>query len=293
MHGRMQAIAISVVFVLLSLLLPPLSMISAAAVALVTLRKGHREGIVTIFGSAIAVGILGQLLFGSPGFAVAYALGFWVPIWIFAILLRESGQLVLALEAAFGIGFLIIFGVYLISSDPASVWQDRLYMVLQPVIQNPPTGIDTDQIESLIQVVSHYMTGILVSGSIISLVLAMLLGRWWQALLFNPGGFRKEFLGVKSHALTGYLILLFLVLAGLSSGLVAEGMQNATILAFFFYLVFGVSVLHVLISATSMSRLLLPVMYIVMFLVPHALIPVALVGFTDTWANWRGRVAAK
>jgi hypothetical protein len=293
MRGRMQAIAVAVVFIQLSLLLPPLSILSAAAIALVTLRKGQRDGGITIFGAGVAAGVLGLILFGSPAFVIAYALGFWLPVWIFSILLRESGQLALTLEVALGLGLLGIIGMYLISSDPASMWHERLQLVLQPLIKSPPPGIEIEQIETGIVVISRYMTGILVTGSVVSLVLAVLLGRWWQALLFNPGGFRKEFLGVKSHALIAYLVVMIIALAGLTSGWIGESMQNAGILAVFFYLIIGVSVLHVLISATSMRRWLLPVMYIVMFFVPHVLLPIALFGFTDTWANWRGRVAAK
>jgi Predicted membrane protein (DUF2232) len=292
MRGWMQAIAVAAVSILLSFLLPPLSILSAAAIGLVTLRKGSRDGIVTILGAGFAVGILGQMLLGSPGFAIAYALGFWLPVWIFSTLLRESGQLGLTLEVALGLGLLGIIGIYLINPDPASMWHERLQLVLQPLLENPPPGIEIEQIETGILTISHFMTGILVTGSVVSLVLAMLLGRWWQALLFNPGGFRKEFLSLKSHAIIAYVILLIFVSASLTSGPIAEGMQNASILAFFFYLIVGTSVLHVLVSATSMSKFLLPVMYILMFFVPHVLLPVALVGFTDTWANWRGRIAA-
>lgn len=293
MRGRMQAMMIAAVFILLSLLLPPLSILSAAAVALVTLRNGPRDGIVAVCGTGIAVGILGQILFGGAGFVVAYALGFWVPVWVFSVLLRESGQLGLTLEAALGLGLIGIIGIYLISSDPASMWYEKLRLILQPLMQNPPQGIELEQVETGISLISHYMTGILVTGSIVSLVLAMFLGRWWQALLFNPGGFRKEFLALKSHAFVAYAILLIFILAGLGSGALKEGMQNAGILACFFYLTVGVSVLHVLISATSISKWLLPVMYILMLFVPHVLLPVAVVGFTDTWADWRGRIAAK
>lgn len=292
MRGRMQAVVVAVVFILLSFLLPPLSIMSAAAIALVTLRKGQSDGLVTIFGAGMVVGIFGQILLGSPGFVIAYALGFWLPVWIFSVLLRESRQLGLTLEVALGLGLLGIVGFYLLDSDPASMWQQRLQLILQPLTKNPPQGIEIEEIEAGVLAISHYMTGILVTGTILSLVLAILLGRWWQALLFNPGGFRKEFLGVKFHAVIAYIFLLVFVLASLNRGLLSEGMQNASILAFFFYLIVGVSVLHVLISASSIRGFLLPTMYILMFFVPHVLLPVALVGFTDTWANWRSRVAA-
>lgn len=292
MRGRMQAVVAAAVFVVLSFLLPPLNVMSAAVVALVTLRMGSREGLVTIFGAGVAVGVLGQVLFGNSGFVIIYALGFWLPVWIFSVLLRESGQLGLTFEVALGLGLMGIIGIYLFIQDPALMWQGKLQMVLQPLINSPPQGVEVEQIETGIVTISHYMSGILVTGTIMSLVLAMLLGRWWQALLFNPGGFRKEFLGLKSHGAIAYVFLIVFALASLNSGSIGEGMQNASILAFFFYLIVGVSVLHVLVSATSMPGLLLPTMYILMFFVPHVLLPVALVGYTDTWANWRTRMIA-
>lgn len=292
MRGRMQAILIAAVVVVLSLLFPPLSLLSAAAIALVTLRNGPREGLITIAGAGVAIGILGQILFNNAAFVITYALGFWIPVWIFSILLRESRHLNLTLEVALCLGFLVVFGIYLLNSDPASMWQERLHWALQPLIDNPPPGIEVEQFESIIKVMSHYMTGIFVTGSIISLIFGMLLGRWWQALLFNPGGFRKEFLGLKPHSPVAYISILVFIAAMLDKGELGEGMINAGILAFSFYLIIGTSVLHVLIATTSFSRYLLPLMYVLMLFVPHVLAPVALLGFTDTWANWRGRATA-
>ncbi len=292
MRGRMQAVVAVAVFMLLSFVLPPLSILSASAVSLVSLRGGQREGMITIMGAALAVGILGQGLLGSSGFVVAYALGFWLPVWIFAVLLRVSGQLGFTLEVGLGLGLVAIVAIYLFGSDPAVMWQERLGMILEPLAANPPPGVELGQIETSIQAVSHYMTGILVTGTIVSLVLAMLVGRWWQAMLYNPGGFREEFLSLRPRSAVAYIFLGVFLLAGMENGLLSEGMRNACILGFFFYLIIGVSVVHVLISATRMKGILLPAMYILMFFVPWALLPVALAGYTDAWMNWRARVLA-
>ncbi|MGH8500131.1 MAG: hypothetical protein ACRERV_15200, partial [Methylococcales bacterium] len=190
MRGRMQAMLIAVVFIFLSLPLPPLNIISAAAVALVTLRQGQRAGLITIFGAGAALGILGQILFDNAGLAITYALLFWLPVWILSVLLRESGQLALTFEAALGLGVLGIVGIYLFNSDPASIWQEKLQSFVSPMMKNTPPGIEIEQIETLIKLGSHYMTGAIAAGSLVSFISAILIGRWWQAMLFNPGGFR-------------------------------------------------------------------------------------------------------
>lgn len=291
MRGRSQAILVAAVSLFL-FPLPPLNIISAAAVALVTLRQGQRDGLVTMFGAGIALTIVG-IIFAVPGVVIVYALLFSFSVWIFSVLLRESGRLAVTFEVALSLGLLVVFAVYLIQSDPPSMWREKMQLVLNPLIKNPPPGIEIEPIETAIQIGVHYMTGVVVAGSVVALVAALLLGRWWQSVLFNPGGFRKEFLSLKADAIIGYAFLLILVLPGLSSGLFRESLLNAGILGFSFYLIVGISVLHALLAATSAGPILIPVMYILLLFVPYVLFAVALLGFSDSWANWRSRVAVK
>ena len=278
------------VLAMLSFILPPLSILSAAAVALVSLRNGQSEGILIMVVAVIAVGILSQVLFGDFVFAVGYTLGFWLPVWLVASVLRETGRLSVAFEVVLALGLIAIGMFYLFSDDPAIFWQQRLQMILQPMLDDPASSIEPDSLKQGLSVASHYMTGILVTGTVSTLILSLLVGRWWQANLYNPGGFRKEFLSVKPRSLIAYVCLGVFLIAIMGSGPLGEMMQNMSVLAFFLYLVVGTAVLHVLVSATKLKRLLLPALYVTVLLIPHAMLPVALVGFTDTWQNWRRRV---
>ncbi len=290
MQGRMQAAMVASVLAMLSFILPPLGILSAAAVALVSLRNGQSEGILIMVVAVIAVGILSQVLFGDFVFAVGYTLGFWLPVWLVASVLRETGRLSVAFEVVLALGLIAIGMFYLFSDDPAIFWQQRLQMILQPMLDDPASSIEPDSLKQGLSVASHYMTGILVTGTVSTLILSLLVGRWWQANLYNPGGFRKEFLSVKPRSLVAYVCLGVFLIAIMGSGPLGEMMQNMSVLAFFLYLVVGTAVLHVLVSATKLKRLLLPALYVTVLLIPHAMLPVALVGFTDTWQNWRRRV---
>ncbi len=291
MQGRMQAATVASVLAILSFVLPPLSILSAAAVALVSLRKGQFEGILIVAVAVVAVGALGQVLFGDFVFAVGYALGFWLPVWVISIVLRETGRLSVAFEVVLALGMIAIGTVYLLSDDPAIFWQQRLQLIMQPMLDDPSIGVEPDKLKHGLSVASHYMTGILVTGTVSTLILSLLVGRWWQANLYNPGGFRTEFLLVKSRSLVAYVCLCVFVIAIIANGSLGEATQNMSVLAFFLYLVVGTAVLHVLVSATKLKRMLLPAFYVTVLLIPHAMLPVALVGFTDTWQNWRRRVA--
>lgn len=291
MRGRIQAISVATGFLLLSLVLPPFNIVSAATVVLVTLRLGLRDGLITIAAGAFGAALLGLIVIQSPGVVTGYALALWLPVWMFSVLLRESRRWEIMIEAALVLGMLAIAGVYLLGSDPASAWREHLSLALERLTENPPPGVEADQITSLIEPVSRFMTGIIVSGSFASLISAMLLGRWWQSVLYYPGGFKKEIASLKPHAAIGYAFLLIFVLAGFTDGKLAEAFRNLSVLGFFFYLILGTIILHGIVATWSAARILLPGLYIVLLFIPHALIPVALIGFTDHWVNWRGKSA--
>jgi len=65
MRGRLQAVMSVTVLGILSLLVTPVSVLSGAAVGLVTMRHGAREGMFVIIGSWFASSILSYLLFAD------------------------------------------------------------------------------------------------------------------------------------------------------------------------------------------------------------------------------------
>ena len=51
--------------------------------------------------------------------------------------------------------------------------------------------------QALIEGLSRWMTGAFAASLYVQFLLALLLGRWWQAVLYNPGGFGAEFRGLR------------------------------------------------------------------------------------------------
>ncbi|MGR8952916.1 MAG: DUF2232 domain-containing protein [Gammaproteobacteria bacterium] len=282
MRGRMQAIIVASALALLSLKFPPISIFSSAAVALVTLRRGAAEGMYVLFGAGIAAALLGHFLIDSFQFALLYAALLWLPIWVIAILLREGRQLSLAVEIAVFIGMLGVAGFYLYESDPAAMWAGLLEQMVQ---QNAPIK----DIKNWISEFSHYMTGVFAAGTVFSLLFGLFLGRWWQSLLYNPGGFRQEFLELNTSPKLALSSLLVLAVAFFASGTLSEVAWNIAILLFVLYTIIGTSVLHVVFAQTKLSRYAVPLFYATLFLVPQVLPPVAVVGLIDAWINIRKR----
>ena len=67
---------------LLSLMMPPVSVVSSATVALVTLRRGGFEGLYVLVCSSLAAGILGFFATGNYQFALLYVMVLWLPVWL-------------------------------------------------------------------------------------------------------------------------------------------------------------------------------------------------------------------
>jgi hypothetical protein len=284
MRGRTQAIIVASSLALLSLKFPPISIFSSAAVALVTLRLGAAEGMYILAGAGIAAALLGHFLIDSYQFALLYASLLWLPIWLIAILLREGRQLSLSVEIAVFIGMLGVAGFYLYNPDPAAMWSSLLEQMVQ---QNAPIK----DIKGWISEFSRYMTGVFAAGTVFSLLFGLFLGRWWQSLLYNPGGFKQEFLDLNTSRKLATSSLLVLAIAFFASGTLSEIAWNMAILLFVLYTVIGTSVLHVVFAQTKLSRYAVPLFYVTLFLVPQVLPPVAVVGLIDAWLNIRKKIS--
>ncbi|MGR8980267.1 MAG: hypothetical protein ACU84H_09275 [Gammaproteobacteria bacterium] len=280
MKGRIQAMIVASTLALLSLKIPPISILSSATVALVTLRRGGSEGIYVLISSSVAAGVLGYAFIGNYQVGLLYGLVLWLPVWVISIVLREGRQLTLAVEIAVLVGIFGVIGFYLYVDDPSAIWQS----ILQQMV---PDNVSVEDVQQRVDVLSHYMTGIVAAGTVFGLLFGLLLGRWWQAVLYNPGGFREEFLSLNTSPKLALVSIAVVVLAILGPVSLSEIAWNVTILLFVLYLFIGTAVLHTVFAVMKQGRYLVPMFYITLLLLPHALLPVALIGLSDAWLNIR------
>jgi len=265
---------------LLSLMMPPVSVVSSAAVALVTLRRGASEGLTILVCSSVAAGLLGFLIIGNYQFALLYVMVLWLPVWLISIVLREGQHLSLAVEIAILIGIFGVIGFYLYAPEPAAMWKAVLSQMV-------PADAPVADIQRTIDVLAHYMTGVVAAGSVFGLLFGLFLGRWWQANLYNPGGFKQEFLALDTKPRLSIGSIVVVAIALTSPGVTSEIAWNVSILLFVLYTVTGTSVLHTVFSKMKLGRYMVPMLYITLFLIPHAMLLVALVGLSDPWLDLR------
>lgn len=288
MKGRMQAMMVASTLALLSIPFPPASMVSSAAVALVTLRRGAGEGLYVLICACLAAAILSALLLDSYQFALLYGAVLWIPVWLISIVLREGRQLIVAVEIAMLLGLLAVLGVYLWHPEPAALWRGVLELMLQPML-DANSEIPVEQVKQSAAMFAHFMTGIIAAGSVYGLLFGLVLARWWQATLYNPGGFRAEFLALRSRRWLAVVTLLLTAFALMTTAMAAEICWNLLLVLLVLYTFIGTAVLHSAFAGMKSRRFMVPFLYITLLAIPHVLVIVVLFGLLDAWLDLRNK----
>ncbi len=289
MRGRLHAIAAAVGFMGLSLIFPLFSYISAATVALVALRLGWRETFVVTGGALLATAAVTGIALGDPGVGASFALVVWAPIMVLALVLRQTLSLPITLAVAASLGALGVLAVYIGIDDPAGWWRDSVIKVIQTQVIDS-AGLDAEQAETwraALDRMASVMTGIVVAWFVLSSVLSLLLARWWQALLYNPGGFRKEFYQLRLGKTLAVIALAVMSVSLLPLDKVAAISKDIVIVLVLLYMLQGLAVVHAAVAVRRISAGWLVALYFVLLVVPMA---VAIAGLLDTWVELRNRV---
>jgi hypothetical protein len=290
MRGRPQAVLTIAALTLLSWVLSLSGLLAAAAIALPTLRKGGKEGATIISMVLPVIAVVGQLVMGDALEAAEYSAAMWIPTLVIALILRESGRLGLALLSAVALSMMMVIVVYGFSDDPSAIWINQLQLVMKPMLEQSAPGVDSAMVQKTMTFFSHYATGAIAAGSVLTVMCSLLLARWWQANLYNPGGFRLEFLELGLPSWIAFGVLGLVALATVTSGVIAEVAVNLALPFLMLYLMVGFAVLHSVCAATKSGRFWLTGIYIGLLFIAPLVMMIALVGYSDSWVHWRKRL---
>ena len=290
MRGRSQAALVAAVFAILSLLFPLTGMLSSATLALATLRQGPVEGLLVGLFAGLASGLFAFAALGSPLPALGFALALWLPVWALAVMLRNSGSPALTVTTAGLMGLAILIGLKVGVADPAAYWAELMEPVRQGLIKG---GILTDaESQALILEVARWMTGAFAATFYFQALLALFLGRWWQSLLYNPGGFGAEFRDLrlgKGLGVLGLALMAFILVKGEN-----QWAADLLILITPLFLLQGLALIHWLVKAMQANRGWLIGLYALFLLaLPHAQVLTAGLGLADIWVNVRAKVSPR
>jgi hypothetical protein len=285
MRGRSQAAAVAALIGMLSLVIPPLGFLSMAVIALVTLRQGEQEGLLTLLLAAAGCGLFAVLLIGNLAPVVQLVLASWLPAGLLGALLRNTRSLSLTLQVALVFGLALVAAHYWQYQDPVAHWRAHFEPFTRSLVESGLVeGIDPAQ---LLDTMSRWWTGIEALLHFLELVVALLLARWWQSLLYNPGGFRAEVFGLRMSRALGFVtlgLLLFYLGLDVDQGLVRYGL----LLMVGLYAVQGLAVAHAMVAQTGASPGWLVGIYVLLVIATlYAMMALAATGLADTWLNFR------
>jgi hypothetical protein len=282
--GPLQAVLVISLCTVLSFLAPPLTSVlsygGTAALALFSLHAGARTGALVLLGAALVTGILAGLLMQQGMAVVVTSLLLWVPVWLAAVVLRETRSLALAMLVSSGLAMAGVLLVFIVFGDPGQWWLEHLQALIDSVAAQQE--IDIAPLSEFAGQVAPFMTGALAAGLSFATLTCLLLGRWWQSLLVKPGALRKEFYALRLNRLLSLFGLAIIALAALGFGVVST-------LALFLFV--GLAVVHATLANLKAARGWLIAIYVSMSLLPQALLLVVVVGMLDPWLDLRRRTA--
>lgn len=288
MQRRIQAVLVATGFAILGLLVPPAGYLSGAAVALVTLRRGALEGLLVIGGATAGGAALALLLWGDGVPALAFVLGMWLPLWLLAMVWRSTVSLAQTLQAAAAIGVLFVVLMHLVLSDPTAWWRDFLD-VLRPAMEQAGMFGSGEGVDRVLERVAQAMTGLMAAALVFSLMISLIIARWWQATLYNPGEFQPEFHALRLGRGAAIALVIVLVLS-LVDGIAALA-NDIAMVGVAMYLFQGLALVHRMVAAFHAHTLWLVGMYVVIALVaPQMVMLLSAMGFADTWLDFRARL---
>ena len=282
LRGPSQALLIVTSSGLLTVVLPPLGLFNSAFVGILTLTKGAQSALsIAVIASLLSAGFL-WLALGLPQISLVL-FGLWLAIIACAAVLRATANLALSLSTAAMIAALALLALYAIVPDPAQIW----HTVLSKLLLSAPVDDATLELRANIDTIARWFSGVLAVGFFFNIAFAIVLARWWQASLFRPGEFRREFYNLRLGKALAIVAALLLILGWT---LKSELILAIWLISMTLYLFQGIAVVHVLVNAKSVSIAWLVAFYGCLLLFSQLALIVAMIGIAEAWLDYRRRL---
>lgn len=274
MRGRAQAAVVALIGSLLPL-------ISPAAVALVTLRRGAQDGAI-VLAWALLPALVGIFVANMDALMTWATIAGTFVVYAAALLLKYSPQWSRLLMGLVALSSASVLGLLLLAPEVVEVFINTLNDMLAEVQKNTEGQLN-------IQASTALVTGLLTCGIVLHGVCAIALGRWWQSLLYNPGGFQTEFHGLSLNRVQGSICLA----ATLYCSLLQTDLLAWSLVFSLPLLVAGVALAHWVIATKKWGGQWLVLLYVTLMIFPDAVTFLIALAFIDSWINLRSRLQAK
>ena len=279
MRGRLQAMLVVAGFAAL----PLLYCVSAAGASLVLLRRGS-DAI-----GVIGVGVLSALVcwyFQKDPSALLVLLG----ACGLALVLRAGHTWNRVLLVSVVVGLLCAVSLGTVFSSMVDSLSQEFEKLMPQAFGEVYEKLSADQRVTFASLIPPLIIGSIAVTLQVFSVLCLILGRYWQALLYNPGGFGREFRQIR-------------IPKGLALSLLAAmfvgpmlGVQMLVLLPLLSVpLAFaGLALIHGLVAQKKLANFWLVGMYVTLVPFMHLIGPLLVViAIVDSLIDFRGRLGSK
>ncbi len=277
---------LALVYIVILALIPFAAWLSAAVIALITLRKGWLDGF-----SGLMLGVTTLLVFSlmsmSLSAAVIMAIIAFLPCYLTAGVLHSTASWKLA-------GFFIVLQALLVITliqwlAPELVTNQYLYV--QTIIKGMAKENSDSAVANLLNnkeainevAIANYLLGIQTTSVVLSAVASLLLARSIQSRLFYPGGFRREMIAFRASGYGVILLAITVIGAYKNSPLAISCLPVVGV-----YYVFAGLSLNFNILAKDRGLSILILLLVPLILLPFVMLPIyVIIGAIDSLFNLR------
>lgn len=258
-----------------------LPLLGPACIGLVALSKGVKEGLLIFLWVSLPLLLL-HLLSADSAFLTALSLlslGLLV-VAAAAHSLLASWQWTIIVTVITAAVLVLLLGVSM-SAEVSALLKTVENMMAEIAVSSDGAG-------NSIAVTRPLVLGLIAMALSLASILSLMISRWWQALVYNPGGFQQEFHGFVVDR--GIAIPLVVIIGG--GQLLPEGYQFWTELASLPLLIAGFALIHFAVKLFQLGSHWLTLLYVALILfgawISMLLITVAA---ADSFLDLRSRLA--
>lgn len=274
MRGRLQAALVALFGSLLPLLSP-------AAISLVTLSRGLSEGMLVLLWALLPLLVTFYISEFSPMITLSSIAGLLVVV-VASEILRSSASWFRTLTAVVVLSGIAAKVLDVLFPEQSAALEMMVADLFRQVQQQQDAAVQ----EYAFIPGRTFLLGVI--GYVIALtsIVCLMLGRWWQAMLYNQGGFRLEFHQLRFSVFTAGFLIAGVIACYFSP---QEYSSWAGLLGLPL-LLGGIALVHYSVAFYRLGVHWLAIFYVGLFMVgPMSLILVGL-GFLDSVLNLRSKL---
>lgn len=256
-----------------------LPLVSPAAVALVTLRKGWAEGLLVALWAALPL----VTMLHVGGFS---SMLMWASLLTVAVVMAAAGAL--RATSSWQSALMVVVGASAAAALVAGELLTAEVLAFSDSLEEMFAQMRSAGSALIWEATPSMVLGLLAWVMAVSALGSLLLGRWWQALLYNPGGLGQELRALRLNPVLALGLIAGLLICQLGpTGYAAWGNLLGLPLV-----MNGIALVHYLVAVSpKVGTHWLAVFYVSLVLLSGPLVLLlAGVGFVDALIDLRARI---